>query len=193
MCSHKVSCRKCQDLQTKYKITGSNWGSMKRWEMPGTKESKWAPSASTNRFMASLTCFWSPQALSCRLQLPDHITLWPQSHFIAVTSTGEVGSGLEEDLHFSALWNTCKEAEGQWQAGRTIFTGTLPYRNGVLAQCLSGWKTWIRVFPVWGMLQALWLALCALCFPLTLFCSSEKKKPSGAAKPRELLLCGCFL
>lgn len=84
--------------------------------MPGKKEIKWAPSASANRFMASLTCFWNPvlcRALSCWLQLPDHITLWPQSHFIAVTSAGEVGSGLAADLHFSVLVNTCKEAEGQ--------------------------------------------------------------------------------
>lgn len=113
VCCHKVSCRKSQDLQTRYKTTGNNWGSMKRWEMLGKKESKWAPTASANRFMASPTCFGKPalrRALFCWLQLPDHITLWPQSHFIAVTSTGEVGSGLTGDFHFSALW-----AEGQWQ------------------------------------------------------------------------------
>lgn len=117
--SHEVSCRKCQDLQIKYKITRNNGGSRKRWEMPGKKESKRAPTASANRFMASPTCFWNPvlcRALSCCLQLPDHITLWPQSHFIAVTSSGEVVSGLTEDLHFTALLNTCKEAEGQWQS-----------------------------------------------------------------------------
>lgn len=68
------------------------------------------------------------------------------------------------------------------ETGRTALTvpgGTSSYRKGVLAQCLSRWETWIGVFPIWGMLQ---ISLCALCFPLTLFCSSEKNLRSCQAK-----------
>lgn len=82
----------------------------------GRKKYKWAPIASENRLTASLTCFGKlmlHRALSCWLQLPDHITLWPQSHFIAVTSIGQVVSGLTEDMPFPAVLNMCKEAEDQ--------------------------------------------------------------------------------
>ena len=80
------------------------------------KENKWALVASENRFTASLTCFGKlmlHRALSCWLQLPDRVTLWPQSHFIALTSIGRVVRGLSEDLHFTAVLNMCKEAEDQ--------------------------------------------------------------------------------
>lgn len=83
-------------------------GSTKRWEMHGKKENEWALIASENRLMASLTCFGKlmlHRALSCWLQLPDCITLWPQFYFIALTSIGQVVSSLTEDLHFTAVLN----------------------------------------------------------------------------------------
>lgn len=84
--------------------------------MHGKKENKWALIASENRLMASLTCIGNlmlHRALGCWLQLPDRITLWPQSHFIALTSICHMVSSLTEDLHFTAVLSMCKEAEDQ--------------------------------------------------------------------------------
>lgn len=81
----------------------------------GRKRTNGLPSQ-VKTVLASLTCFGKlslHRALSCWLQVPDHITLWPQSHFIAVTSIGQVVSSLTEDLHFTAVLNVCEEVEDQ--------------------------------------------------------------------------------
>lgn len=70
----------------------------------------------------SPTCFEKPalhRAPFCWTELPDHITLWPQPHFIAVTTIHQFIGCLTQGLHFPVIINKCKESEiscaGLWK------------------------------------------------------------------------------
>lgn len=202
MCSHKVSRRKRQDLQIKYK---NHWEQLRIYEEARDaweERDQMGSQCKCKQIYGFSNLLLEPSALQGTILLAavarSHHTLAPIPFY---SCNKRWGGGQWPGSRF-AFQCSGKHVQRGWgsvtEDGRAILIGTFSYRNGVWAQCLGGWKAWIGVFPVWGMLQALWFALCALCFPLTLFCSSGKKTTanhslSGTAKPRKLLLCGCFL
>lgn len=103
--------------------------------MPGKKGNKRALIASENRLKASLTCFGKlmlHRALSCWLQLPDGITLEPQSHFIALQVL-LMSSAASPKIYISALHSCARRLRiSDKGCGRTILivaAGTFSYRS----------------------------------------------------------------
>lgn len=129
MRSVNISCKKLQDLQIWYKTSRHCWNfafliyeNLGRKKCMGKKKKEGLQSQVKTGLGFSPTCFEKPalhRAPFCWTELPDHITLWPQPHFIAVTTIHQFIGCLTQGLHFPVIINMCKESEiscaGLWK------------------------------------------------------------------------------